>query len=204
VTQEVMADVINWVGVATGVIGALVVAPSGIPELFRLVGVGARRLLPNRRGQSVVAMAGLAGAGAMVATGVVRIGISDDAPIETQVPQLVRAVNQLRADLDTARQGYSEEDDKLRQEIGRIEQDLRQTDGDIRQLIEAAERQEARFNARGLPLIMWSIPMTGPTNVLAENAGVAWFFISVAGIFVIFGIWPWAARIPRAVRRRSA
>jgi cytochrome c556 len=189
-----MTDLINWVGVGTGVVGALVVAPSGVRELVRQVGAGARRMLPNKRGESVVALAGVASGSATLGIATVRAGISEDAPIASQVAQLVQSVNQLNADLNRARQDFSEEDDKLRQEIGRIEQNLRQTDKDIRQLIDAAERQEARFNARGLPLIALSIPMTGPTNILAENAVVAWSFVVVAALSVIFAIWPWVAR----------
>jgi hypothetical protein len=44
--QVFLADVIDWVGVATGVIGAVVAAPSGFRELYRQLAV----LSPFRRG----------------------------------------------------------------------------------------------------------------------------------------------------------
>jgi hypothetical protein len=43
--------------------------------------------------------------------------------------------------------------------------------------------------------------MTGPANILAENAAVAWFFIGLAGVSVVFAIWPWGARLLQSLQR---
>lgn len=118
----------------------------------------------------------------------------------SQVPHLVRAVNKLNQDLIKARQDFSTEDDKLRREIAQIERNLQRVDQEIRDLIAAAEYQDARFNARGLPLIGLSVPMTGPANILAENGAVAWSFIGLAVISVIFAVWPWGVRLLQLVR----
>jgi hypothetical protein len=200
VTPEALTNLINWVGVSTGVIGALVVAPSGPVELGRkgvelgrLIVAAARRVFWKKPGESVTARAGVATASAAVDTLVVRKQISEDAPIADQVALLAQFIGELREDLIKTRQELGAEVTKLREEIGRVEQSVHQTDKSIRQQITAAERKQADFNARGLPLIALSIVMTGPANLLAEWAWLAWLLIGLAGISVIFATWPWAA-----------
>jgi hypothetical protein len=146
VTPETLTNLINWVGVGTGLVGALVVAPSGPVELarmggdlLRLIAAAARRVLPRNRGESVFALAGVATASASVDTLVVRKEVSDHGPIADQVARLIQAVNQLNEDLNKTQQDYRAEDGKLREAIGRVEQGVQQADDDIRQKMTAAD-----------------------------------------------------------------
>jgi hypothetical protein len=113
-----MTDVINWVGVGTGLVGALVVAPSGAVELVRQVAAGARHVLPRKGGECVIVPPHMAGASAAAGTPSIYTGISQDAPMEDKVLQLVRAVDKLNEDLARMRQEVSREDGRLRLEIG--------------------------------------------------------------------------------------
>ena len=55
------------------------------------------------------------------------------------------------------------------------------------------ERQTARVNARGLPLIGFGIVMTGIPDGLATWAWVGWLFTAAAGVLVTgFGLWPFS------------
>jgi hypothetical protein len=116
------------------------------------------------------------------------------------VRQLVLGVNELSKQAVNFQQESDARYDEVKREIGRIETGGQRSEAEIRSLISEAERQNARFNARGLPLIALGIVMTGPTGILAEYAPVGWLFVSLGVFSMIYGVWPWRSRR----RHRSA
>jgi hypothetical protein len=187
--QVFLADVINWVGVAVGVLGAIIIAPSGFSELARQLLAAARRIL-LRRPKNVTVSAGLASASALAAQGYAHVTMSTDLPDHELVHQLVLRVNELSKQAVNFQQESNRRHDEITREIRRIEAGGQRTEAEIRKLISEAERQNARFNARGLPLIALGIVMTGPTSILAECTPVGWIFVSLGVCSMIYGAWP--------------
>lgn len=189
-----LTNVISWVGVATGIVGAIVIAPRGAVELVREAIDSVRRVLLRRKPPRAIGSADLDGASDMSAAPCVITSIDEDAPVEDQVRQLLDAINGLNQALLSAQQQSAKRDAELDSRIDQVVAGLQESDAAIRRQIAAAEHQEARFNARGLPLIGLGILMTGVAGILAEHAWIGWLSVAVAAIFVIFAaVWPMAA-----------
>jgi hypothetical protein len=118
--QVFLADVVNWVGVAVGVLGAIVIAPSGFSELLRQLLAAARRILP-RRSKNVTASAGLASSSALAGRAHVYVTMSTDLPDHELVHQLVRRVNELSKQAVDIQQESDRRHDEIKREIRRIE-----------------------------------------------------------------------------------
>jgi hypothetical protein len=204
--QVFLADAIDWVGVATGVIGAVVVAPSGFQELYRQLSalvpfqarLWLRRWVLRRKPQHHEASVALTLRPLMFSgSGAVFAKVDDNAPIEEQVPQLARAVTLLTAAVTTLAEEAAERD---RQNRERAEQATKALGVDVTRVIEsikAADRAAARFNARGLPLIAMGTLMTGPNGILAENIVLGWIVVALAIALIVYGIWPWRPWRPK-------
>ena len=200
--QVFLADVINWVGVTVGVLGAVVIAPSGFSELVRQMLDVARRFLPGRP-KDVTVSAGLAHATASAGRGYPLGTIGTDLPDRELLLALVRKVNELSTQAVNVQLESDTRYDEIKLEMRRIEAGGQRTDAEVRKLIRQAELQNAQFNARGLPLIALGIVMTGPTGILAECTPVGWIFVALGIFSMIYGVWPWGVQLLNRTLGRS-
>lgn len=200
--QILLADVINWVGVAVGLTGAIVVAPSGFSEFARELLASVQRLFPRKPG-IITGSLNLSLPKPSVRA-YAHVAMSRDLPQQELLDQLVQRVNDLSAQMSTVQQAFDKQHDELRREIKRIEAGSQRSDAEIRKLMADAELQNAKFNARGLPLIALGIVMTGPTDILAEYAPVGWIFVALGACSVIYGVWPWLPRLFSRTKNTAA
>lgn len=201
-----LADVINWVGVVTGMVGAFVTGRDGFKELLRWaaclvplkVRVWLRRLL-GREPQTQSVSAALAAAPTISLSSLVFGNVDQSASVEEQVPQLARAVSLLTSAVTFIANDAAERDRKTRELADRADKELSRLYVELRERMNAADRANAKFNARGLPLVAMGTLMTGPTSILAEWIAFGWFLVAVAIGMLVFGLWPWRlAKAPPA------
>jgi hypothetical protein len=192
--QIFLTDVINWVGVAVGVLGAVIVAPSGFSEFARQLLAAARRILP-RRTKNVTASANLTVPIKLKARGYGHVTISANVSDHELVHQLMLRVDELGKTMVDVQQEFDRRHDELGREIRQIKVGGQRSEAEIRKLISERELQNAKFNARGLPLIALGIVMTGPTGILAESAPVGWIFVALGICSMLYGVWPWSVQM---------
>jgi hypothetical protein len=203
VNQVFLTDVINWVGVAVGVLGAVIVAPSGFSELLRKMAAGVRRFLPSKP-KSVNISLGTANISMPTLQGYAHVGMPTGLADHELLQYLTQRVDELsRTVLDVQRR-FDDRHHELRREISRIEVGGKQAEAEIRRLIRENELQSAQFNARGLPLIAASTAMTGPTGILAECVPFGWVCVAGGIGLMVYGVWPWRARLLRRSASGSA
>jgi hypothetical protein len=203
-----LADVIDWVGVAVGVIGAIVVAPDGFKEFLRSLArlpvrlwLWLRRVVLRKPQRHEASLALTLPAVTLSGWGTLSGGklheVDQSAPIEEQVPQLVLAVTILKATMTKLVDDLAERD---RQNRERAEQATEGLSEDIARVIESikeAGRAAAKFNARGLPLVALGILMTGPNSILAKSIWFGWCLVGAAIALIVYGIWPWLPWRPK-------
>jgi hypothetical protein len=194
VNQVFLTDVINWVGVAVGVLGAVIVAPSGFSELVRKIVAGVRRFLPSKhRNANVFGAAAWASAGAMQAYA--HVGMPTGLADHELLQYLTRKVDELSRTLLDVQKLSDDRHGELKREISRIEISRNQSESEIRKLISDSELQSAQFNARGLPLIAAGTVMTGPAGILAECVPFGWICVTGGVGLMVYGVWPWRDRL---------
>jgi hypothetical protein len=194
VNQIFLADVINWVGVTVGVLGAVIVAPSGFSELVQQAIAVARRFLPGKPKHHIVSASLTVPIGFRV-EGYGHVGIPPDLPDRELLHLLASRLEELSKTMMDVQRQFNNKHGQLWQEISRIEAGGQQSVSEIRKLLNEAELQAARFNARGLPLIALGTLMTGPASILAECAPFGWVCVALAICLMIYGVWPWIAQL---------
>jgi hypothetical protein len=202
VNKVFLADVINWVGVAVGVLGAVIVAPSGFSELVQQVVAIVRRFFPSK--PKHITGSGTATLGSLRARGYGYVGMPSGLSDHELLNHLAQRVESLSKTLLEVQRQSDDRHDELRREISRIEAGGQRSEAEIRKLIHDTERQNARFNARGLPLIALGTVMTGPAGILAECTPVGWIFVALGVCSMVYGVWPWHAQLLNRAIRRTA
>lgn len=192
--QVFLTDVINWVGVAVGVLGAVIVAPSGFSEFVRKIIAGVRRFIPSKP-KSVNVSAGAASAFATAMQGYAHVGMPTGLADHELLQYLTKRVDELSRTLLDVQKESDDRHGELKRAISRIEVGGKRSEAEIRKLISDSELQSAQFNARGLPLIAASIVMTGPTGILAECVPFGWACVAGGIGLMIYGVWPWRDRL---------
>jgi hypothetical protein len=198
--QVFLTDVINWVGVAVGVLGAIVVAPSGFSEFARKIVTGARRFLPSKP-KNVTVSAGTASAFAAAMQGYAHVGMPTGLGDHELLQYLVQRLDELSKTLLDVQKQADDRHRQIKREISRIESSGKRSESEILRMISDSERQSAQFNARGLPLIAAGTVMTGPASILAECVPFGWVCVAGGIGLVIYGVWPWRDRFLRRSKR---
>jgi hypothetical protein len=203
------ADVIRWAGVSVGVFGALIVAPTGVllvlqdaRALVLAVWSAIRNawdrfiLRKKKPAPAVYATGGVAAAKATV--GGALVVRHHGAPVDEQLRLLWDEVDRLGGLIRKVDEGSKGRDEAAAAMIGRESDARRRLRAELAARHERDERQSARVNARGLPLIGLGIVMTGIPDGLATWAWVGWLFIAAAGLLVIavafWGAFRWRQR----------
>jgi hypothetical protein len=192
--QNFLADVINWVGVTVGVLGAVIVAPSGFSVLIQQVIAAARRFLPSKP-QHHTTSASLAIPIRFGVEAYGHVGIPPDLPDHELLYLLASRLDELSKTMLDVQKQFNDKHEQIRNELGRIEAGGQQSAAEIRDLIGQAELQSAQFNARGLPLIALGTLMTGPASILAESDLFGCVLVAVAICLMIYGVRPWLTRL---------
>lgn len=201
--QVFLTDVINWVGVTVGVLGAVIVAPSGFSELLRKIVASVRRFLP-RKPKNVNVSASVASAFATAMQGYGHVGMSAGLADHELLQHLAQRVDELSRTLLEVQKQSDDRHGELKREISRIEISGKQSETEIRELINANELRNAQFNARGLPLIAAGTVMTGPAGILAECVPFGWACVAGGIGLMIYGVWPWRDRLLRRAAAETA
>jgi hypothetical protein len=186
-----LADTIDWLGIAVSVSGAIIVAPAGFAEFIRSIRDGLRRLTwwilrrePTRHHAS-------AKREPWSAFSVWVSGHYRKHDENATIAELAEAINGLRDDLTRLRADARKREKELRRQFAMSMDELSASNSEVKGRIEQAERDTARFNARGFPLIALGAVMTGTSGILAECIPVGCCCVA-AGLFLIgYGFWPW-------------
>lgn len=206
-----LADVNRWVGVFIAVVGAVVVEPNGTRLLLQSSWAWLRRLVRRahhalarvlpflRKGASVKAAATGVGEGILTVEGMAvgRTASETGTPQEQldSLRQLVVAletvVNGLAADLQV-------EVANRRQALDALEARLTADTHQVRQELDERERQDARINARGLPVIAAGIFLSGVPDQLA-----GWLY-PFGWLWPIVALWLAVTAAVPSVRRTFA
>jgi hypothetical protein len=181
------------------VLGAILVAPSGAGLLWRSANQSLRkgqgrvrgllaRFLPFLRRHMQVhvtdaaAGADLVGVATLTATGAVWPG---DAPMPEQIEALRRRVAEMEEQLQRLAQQLREEVSLREQAVVELQSALQQGRTRLEGLLEVRERQSARIDARGLPVIAAGIVLSsGPDELASIPYGIGLVF-TILGIGVL-------------------
>jgi hypothetical protein len=205
-------DVVRWAGVIVGVAGAIVVAPSGARSILLTAWVGVCRTWAAIRRiwdsfvtgkkepvPAVNVMAGLAAAhGTAGGTLALR---RHGAPVEEQLRLLWDGLDRLAGQIRKIGEDNQSREEAIAARLAREGAARRQLRAELAAERRRDERQAARVNACGLPLIGLGIVMTGIPDGLAKWAWVGWLFIAIATVLVLgLALWPfsrWMANWPK-------
>ena len=186
-----LSDWVRRVGVVAAVFGTAIAAPEGTVRLWRWITSPVRwawrkihpwlaRYLPFLRHSTTVYPTTAAGTAVLGKIGMRATGFTwnPDAPLEDQVRRLHEQMIEFHAliftETDKARQEARDGDAKLRQMIEQHTGELRALHETHEAAHEAAQRQAARVDARGVVLLGLGVVMTGIPDELARFAWIAW------------------------------
>ena len=192
--QISLADVINWVGVVVGVVGAVVVAPSGFSELLRQMVAGVRRLLPSKPKKHVVTVTRTT-IPSFKMRGYAHVGMPEALAEHELLHYLEQRVDELSKTMLDVEKKLDERYIALTQQLWQVELGGRQSEAAVRKLISDAEVQSAQLNARGLPLIAVATVMTSSASMLAECVPFGWVCVGSGISLTTYGVWPWRDRL---------
>lgn len=190
-------DVARWVGVAVGLLGAAVVAPDGarlvagdIADSARGAGRRLRVLLASwiprlRRPPISPRVGGTLGAQLALEAVAVRVGAAWDA--EATLPEKVERLRQQVLELYDEVRSSQETAARDRQEriaaLAALERDLGGEIHGVRGEVAAQRRRGAELDARGLPLIAFSVLLTGVSEELGR-----WPIVGVPVVVLAAGV----------------
>lgn len=187
----VLIDVLRLVGVAVALLGAVITAPSGTHQLvssvldvMRRSGRFVMRHLPWHHRRDVNIQITPAGA-----TSTARVGFatatsgsawSPDDPIDEKIERLRKRTEALSTEIEQLRTEHRNDVAVLRTELDRLKADHQGQLAALRAEQAARDRQAAKIDATGLPLIGLGIVLTGWPDQWLPTALAAFFLFAVA------------------------
>lgn len=193
-----LVEVVRVIGVAVGIIGALITAPGAIPELWRLWGrpvVGvlrspwrpAGRVRRANFGDAV----GVSDAAVTITTKAAGV-VGGSVPLDVQVELLRTRVDALDVSVRELREDNDQAHDDLAESLDRAERGLK---NELDAIEDARRRRDAttiQVDAVGVPVIATSFLLTGLPDSMVRMGYVAWPIMGVAIVFTVLGIAHWA------------
>jgi len=194
-----------------GVTGTLVATSNGVALIATRASrwfVNGARWITKRvaelrgKSSSVTALAGTAESTSSANAALVQIkpGWDRNAPIDVRVDFVHEEVSEVRRDVEQLRRDSGERHSRLDQKVESLANEIRTDLRELTERVERAERNAARVNAWGFPLIGLGIVMTGVPGGLADVPPVGWLFVVLAGALAAIGI---VAVACLSVRRHS-
>lgn len=179
--SSLLADVNRWVGVCVAVIGAVVVEPNGtrlllqsswawLDRLVRRAHHALVRVLPFLRKDASVKAATATGSaeGTLTFEGMAEgRSASETGTFQEQLDSLRQLVAALKTEVSGLDAEHQVEVANLRRALDALEARLTADTHQMRQELDERERQDARINARGLPVIAAGIFLSGVPDQLA-------------------------------------
>lgn len=202
------SDWIRWTGVLITAVGTLVAAPSGVARLLRAVagtvtGIWALLTLifsrKARAGLGRLLEMGLKGLAYLMVEAVKRQGDNPETPDIPGKTQIKWAENELlEAKLESLRRGLEQAfeqisdvhrdaksaDAELNKALDQLSDDLQKVNADLTSRMDAAEKQAATIDSRGILLLGAGVILTGIPDELARVAWIGWVVVGVS-VFVM-------------------
>lgn len=207
-----LSDVNRWVGVVIALVGSVVVAPGGTGLLRRSATDWMRRrkhqlrglltrFLPFLRRDVTIHAAGATGvtsasggATAIVSGRAWQPGASVDERIEA----LRQHITEVEGRLNEVTRTLREETESRERAVAELKRTLEEETVELRRLLEKRERESARIDARGLPVVGFGILLSGVPDKLASIPfGLGW-------IFPVLGVGAAATATVHAWRHRTS
>lgn len=188
-----LGEVVQWLGVAVGLMGVLAAAPAGVALLVRetrqqMLGL-LSRLFPNRfrrGGQSSFGlMSDHIGIFDQIAAGSSLGHWSEMLSLDEKAALLHRQVNELVTRVETLEQEFAAKHSELDQRVTVLAEQIAELASSLSDRLDQMERQAAQFDARGLVGIGLGILMTGIPIAIAANEGL--------GVLIVAGALLWTA-----------
>jgi hypothetical protein len=201
------ADFIRWIGVATGILGALVVALAALDLLWfqtrqlpRRVDDLLCRLYGGPEPARVVGVSAMAMAGMSIsAEGTV--SPPADAPLDVLVRHLMQEMDALRDRVRKQERKQQADHDGLSERVNKIDIDTRASLQALAARTEEERHQDIRLAARALPLIILGIILTSVPDGLAAVGWLGWALAGISGVLALWlGVWTAGAWLWRRVR----
>ncbi len=215
-----LSDLNRWVGVATAVVGSVVVAPSGTILLWRSTTDWLRqrkhqlrdrlaRFLPFlRRDVTIHARSATDAASAFdsVTATVSARAWHPDAPVDERIEALRQHITEVEGRVNEVTRKVREETASREQVAADLKRTLKEKTVELRRLGEEKERESAQIDARALPVVGFGILLSGiPDEIASIPFGLGWVFpilgagAAVTGIVYVVGHWTMEVRSrPRA------
>ena len=208
-SAELLADVNRWVGVLAAMVGAVIAAPSGARELVtstwrwlqrrgNQVHHHLARLLPFLRRDGTAQ--GTSAVGSAIATSWAVLTAEGwawpaSAPTDERIEALRKHILEVEGRLNDVRRQLRDETRAREQSVAELERKIRIEIEQLQQSIISRDRQSARIDARGLPVIAAGIFLSGVPDQLAHflyPLGWLWVFIVVT-VCMVVSISAWRA-----------
>ncbi|MFG1879323.1 hypothetical protein ACGFIV_31235 [Sphaerisporangium sp. NPDC049003] len=180
-------NLIKYVGVLVSIAGIFIATPAGTIVMW----IRGQRWTKQRIGEiksltawifprkgtsatirqsSAAAILMLGGRGSVIAAG---SAWSSSAPVSERVEKLHEFVTDLQRGHSDLKKALRDEESKRREDIRKVNEALAATAGDLRELIARNERDAARIDGRGLPVLGLGILLTNLTEFLGANLPIA-------------------------------
>lgn len=185
---SLLSDVNRWVGVVIAVVGAVVVAPTGTRLLLESnwewlrhrgnqVRVQLARFLPFLRRKvstQVASSMGIASTFGVTLTASSRAW-RPMAPVDERIEALHQHITEVEGRLNEVSQQLRQETSERGRVVAELEATLKAEMAELRRLLKEQERQSARIDARGLPIIALGIVLSGiPDEFASIPYGIGW------------------------------
>jgi hypothetical protein len=218
-SQSVLAEVNRWVGVLIAVFGTVVVSPSGARLLWGSATGWLRKRQSQARGQlarflpflrrhgqvhvtDAAAAADLLAVSTLTATGGVW---PENASVDDRIEALRQHIADVEQQLNQVAQRLGEEASTRERAVAELQSALQHETAQLRRLLEEQERQSARIDARGLPVIAAGIFLSGVPDELASIPhGIGWLFPVLGVGFAVAAAVPLASARKKGSARGSA
>lgn len=202
------SDWIRWAGVLITAVGTLVAAPSGVVRLLRAVaatvvliwwllklvfskkaraevGRGVGGFLKVMGSMFLKLLAGKEPEAAPPATpGKTQIRWEEGESLEGKLERLRSWLEQAFEQISDVRREAQSADAELQKSLGQLSDDLQKVNADLTSRMDAAEKQAAAIDSRGILLLGAGVILTGIPDELARVAWIGWVVVGVS-VFVM-------------------
>jgi hypothetical protein len=200
-------DWIRWTGVLITAVGTLVAAPSGVARLYRAVAGTLAviwwilKLVFSKKaraglGRGVGTFFKFLGAvmlGALAqqkpeppaTPGPIQIRWEEGASFEEKLEGLRKELERAFKEISDARREAQSADAELQKSLGQLSDDLQKAKADLYSRMDAAEKQAAAIDSRGILLLGAGVILTGIPDELAHFAWLGWAAVGIS-VFVMF------------------
>jgi hypothetical protein len=196
----VLVEVVRYVGVGTGLVGAFVTAPSetrlllkdGLSALTTVRRFVLRHVPWYHRSATVHVSSidgGVAFGGAHVAIHAEGWVWAPDGPVADQIDALRRRTDSLRESITQVRTEHSRRIDDVSTRLDASDAEHRAAITSLRRLHDEREKRGARIDAAGLPLIGLSIVLSGLPDQAVRQAPVSAILLAItAAALILTGV----------------